>query len=273
MSKDEYKSMGDDEYYQYPEDEHVVEADAASANSEQADTAAEPTEQDEAPADSKWQRFAFIGNFVRNNKRVSFVIAAILVVLLLFKVMGGGRHVDSSQTDAHRQAQQHIAAQHNQQQADLAAKTYARPSVATTSQLDSLKADTKEANEATTKLQNQIQDMQSQVSQTASQQAALNKSMLALVQEVKHLSDKLQAEHTAPAAKKATKSAPVRHISFHLRAIVPGRAWIVSSDGLSQSVSVGDSVPQYGRVKVVDANRGMVLTSSGKVIDYGINDK
>ena len=48
-----------------------------------------------------------------------------------------------------------------------------------------------------------------------------------------------------------------------VHAIIPGRAWLKSKDGSTITVTEGDSLERYGKVLVIDASNGVVITSSG----------
>ncbi len=65
---------------------------------------------------------------------------------------------------------------------------------------------------------------------------------------------------------------PVNTVSYTLKAIVPGRAWILGSNGRTFTVRVGDPLSGYGIINAIDSNQGIVGTSSGKLIQYGPND-
>ncbi|AAO91122.1 type IVB secretion system protein IcmG/DotF [Coxiella burnetii] len=244
MSIENQKTIGDDEY-QYPNEEYVAETTP-------------PDEQQ--PAEPKPANF-FV-RFVQNNKRITAVIAVVLIVLVAFKLMSSHRSksIDAPPPPAQPVAQQPV-------------QSVSAPDPEMMSKLDALKQDEQSSQTTISQLQNQLQDVRNQLNQTSVQQSQLNQAIAALVDQMKQLGQSIQSEETkksAPAKKSAPTAPPV---VFHLKAIVPGRAWIISNDGLSESVSVGDPVPQYGTVKVVDANRGMVLMSSGKVIGYGANDR
>lgn len=62
-----------------------------------------------------------------------------------------------------------------------------------------------------------------------------------------------------------------KKIIYHVKSIVPGRAWLESADGHTVSVRVGDIV-NGSRVGAVLSRQGMVLLNSGEVIQYGAND-
>ena len=50
---------------------------------------------------------------------------------------------------------------------------------------------------------------------------------------------------------------------YVVHAIIPGRAWLKSASGQIITVTEGDSMDNYGKVIVIDAGNGAVLTSSG----------
>lgn len=50
---------------------------------------------------------------------------------------------------------------------------------------------------------------------------------------------------------------------YTVHAIIPGRAWLKAPDGQILTVTEGDKLGDYGKVLVIDAGSGMVLTSSG----------
>jgi len=59
---------------------------------------------------------------------------------------------------------------------------------------------------------------------------------------------------------------------YHVRAIVPGRAWLQSKDGKLVTVRPGTKLNGYGKVTVIDVNNGLVKTDLGYVIKYGESD-
>lgn len=64
----------------------------------------------------------------------------------------------------------------------------------------------------------------------------------------------------------------VRPAVYHLKAIMPGRAWLQSTKGVLVTVKVGDPLKSYGVVRAINPIQGWVGTSSGKVIQYGPQD-
>lgn len=72
---------------------------------------------------------------------------------------------------------------------------------------------------------------------------------------------------TAP-VKKVLK----QHLTYYINAIIPGRAWLIASNGSSLTVSRGSDVPGYGIVRTIDSRQGKVMTSSGRIIKFSQQD-
>lgn len=87
-------------------------------------------------------------------------------------------------------------------------------------------------------------------------------SKLTEVQEQKQERVKAQRAKQVQEEKKKQQAAP----TMSLHAIIPGRAWLRSDDGQITSVTEGDTVGRYGKVLRIDANEGVVVTSSGVVL-------
>lgn len=66
---------------------------------------------------------------------------------------------------------------------------------------------------------------------------------------------------TKSAAPSQTPIGSAATMSVH--AIIPGRAWLKSKDGSTLTVTEGDTLDRYGKVLVIDASNGVVITSSG----------
>jgi len=116
-------------------------------------------------------------------------------------------------------------------------------------------------------LEQQVESMQNSLSQSQATNEALQKSVTQLAQQMQMLSAALQKSQASE-----QKSPKIKKVVFHLRAIVPDRAWVVTSSGETVSVSVGDSLDQYGTIQSIDPVYGVIETSSGRKITYGSND-
>ena len=114
-------------------------------------------------------------------------------------------------------------------------------------------------------MQIQLQSLQDDLKQLQQAQQGLAETMVNVSEGISQINNTLKP-------KKAVKVAPIVPIVFNLRAIVPGRAWLVDSNGQTRTVQVGDTLSQYGKVQQILPEQGQVTTSSGKVIEFGDNN-
>lgn len=63
-----------------------------------------------------------------------------------------------------------------------------------------------------------------------------------------------------------------RMLTYRIQAVIPGRAWLIASNGSTVTVRAGSRLPGYGVVRGIDVSLGRVTTSSGKIIRFGPND-
>jgi intracellular multiplication protein IcmG len=137
------------------------------------------------------------------------------------------------------------------------------------SQLNSLNQAESTATQQIMQLQGQVSDLKNQLTQANVAQNALTEDVNTLRNQVGGLLDQVRRLQKQLKA----KDVAVPPIVYHLQAIVMGRAWLVGSDGSTDTVSVGDKLKNYGTVLSVDLNQGKVVTSSGKTIGYGADDR
>ncbi len=69
--------------------------------------------------------------------------------------------------------------------------------------------------------------------------------------------------YTNAAPKKCPPGVIIEEPEYSLHAVIPGRAWLKSSSGQIVTVTEGDLVGNYGKILVIDAANGVVLTNSG----------
>ena len=75
---------------------------------------------------------------------------------------------------------------------------------------------------------------------------------------------------TRPASSYRRTSEP--RARYFIQAVIPGRAWLVATNGSTLTVREGTVIPGYGMVKLIDPRQGRVLTSSGQVIRFSPED-
>ncbi|MGL5741186.1 MAG: type IVB secretion system protein IcmG/DotF [Legionella sp.] len=63
-----------------------------------------------------------------------------------------------------------------------------------------------------------------------------------------------------------------QQIIYYINAVIPGRAWLIGTNGSTLTVREGTKIAGYGVVKLIDSMDGLVLTSSGRVIRFSQED-
>lgn len=122
----------------------------------------------------------------------------------------------------------------------------------------------------------QISSMNSNISQLASKIDGLTQNLNVLSSKVEQqnnqiallIASKKTPAKPRPAAKRVIKPSAV----YYIQAVIPGRAWLISSNGSTITVREGTNLPGYGVVKLIDPGQGRVLTSSGRVIRFSQQD-
>lgn len=101
-----------------------------------------------------------------------------------------------------------------------------------------------------------LNNMQQSMNTLTTDIAIYNKNMMLVGKEL----DKTQQQL---ALLLAEQSAQVQKLT--LRAVVPGRAWLVDGQGNTTTVTVGSELPNYGTVVNIDSGKGEVIMSTGYV--------
>lgn len=146
------------------------------------------------------------------------------------------------------------------------------------SDVTALKAEQKRMEEELSAVRAELQSVTQSANQVASEMADVKQTLLVLSERLAQQSQqmgrlkmasrtKATASHTSSAH---TPAAP--RTVYYIQAVIPGRAWLMSNQGKSLTVSRGSSVPGYGTVRVINAKVGRVFTSSGRVIRFSQAD-
>lgn len=252
MSKDK---MNPDDEYQYPQDEYVTDS-KETVNVEEIDEEEISNPKPESP----------VKQFLVKNKRLVIGASAGILLLLTFQIMNHGKNrkvtkptkVAATQEEVVKpQASQPVVEYKPVQQDRQLAQS-----------LQSIQSSGATNNEEIQRLKGELRILQGQLDESNRTNQQLRDAMGLLLQEVKKINIRLNQKNSEKSAPQASRP----QVTYSIHALINGRAWIVSSDGLSRSVTVGDTIQGYGTVSEIDPNRGIVITSSGKVIGYGTND-
>ncbi len=109
----------------------------------------------------------------------------------------------------------------------------------------------------------QLSDQVSQLAVALQEQSRITVALTSQLQ--KHEKKKI-----TPKAKPNLTAMPL--VRYFLQAVIPGRAWLIDSNGDTYTVREGSKVANYGMIRYIDAERGRVLTSSGKIISFSQDD-
>lgn len=125
-------------------------------------------------------------------------------------------------------------------------------------------------NNQVTSMSTEISDVSSKITTLSANLAALNEKLDAQTQEIERLTALNAKRHAVKHMHRLSSQNPANAQDvYSIQALIPGRAWLISSNGSSMTIREGSSVPGYGVVKLIDVERGRVLMSSGRIIKFG----
>lgn len=141
----------------------------------------------------------------------------------------------------------------------------AQPSLPPSNTLAELMQQNQNNQQAIAALQNQMQLLQTQLLQITNSLTTLTNQIQVVAEEVKAVSLDRSLMGRGLSFRPAGKI-------YHLKALVPGRAWLQTAGGETTTVTIGDRLPGYGIVQMINTQQGIVTTSSGAIIGYGAKD-
>lgn len=266
MTDDSKNTLHDDEY-QFPQDEYL----SSNTSEKPALTAEEHTETEGLVADiaeenvpvnpSPLHRFAAIIPILK-NKRIIIAAVCIIVFVIVLRVMNSHKTPTPPASPPPPAPVQTIA----QPTAPIATPIVQQPAY-NNDALTTLDSRSTHNESQIRDMQTQITDLQNTLTQSQTTNQTLQKTVTDMAEQIKTLSTQL----TKLLAAEKSMHKP-KKIVYHLRAVLPDRAWIMSKSGETVSVTVGDTVSGYGTVQQIDPQNGVVITSSGRKIAYGEND-
>ncbi|MCX7121377.1 MAG: hypothetical protein NTZ67_06345 [Gammaproteobacteria bacterium] len=253
---DEKKVTPADDDYQFPQGEYV--ASDSEGHASQNDQTPDEKESTGAP-ETRQGLGARLRQFhlpQMKNKRLLIAVGVVIFLIVFVRI------INSGSTNPKSPVKQPIA------EAVLTTPVEQPTDTAALNSLDSLSADSSDTKSKLKDLQSKVADLQSSFNQAQTSNQTLQTTVTQLANQINELSTQLNSAMAKLQAAKTGKKLMV----FHLRAVVPDRAWITSDTGETRSVTVGDHIEQYGAVQTIDAQSGLITTSSGRKIEYGGND-
>jgi len=136
------------------------------------------------------------------------------------------------------------------------------------------------------RLQTDVYAMQKQIIDVTQTVGGMTASLNDIKQSMEQINDKMEQQSqqmvrlqsikrtkrraSTPRVKKVTPQ--VEQTQYYIQAIIPGRAWLMSTKGAMLTVSQGSAVPGYGDVRLINPKLGRIFMSSGRVIQFSQAD-
>lgn len=151
----------------------------------------------------------------------------------------------------------------NQQNAELTKKVSA---IEVTQ--DSVRAEVSSVNQQVNTVNNNVGALSSQIENLNQMITTLSNQLAKQSEEINTLMLRTQPKHVVKPVRKYL----VRLPTYHIQAVIPGRAWLIATNGSTITVREGTKIAGYGIIKLIDATQGRVITSSGRVIKFSQED-
>ena len=274
MDIDTNKSSGEEEYRPADYDSSVFEATPTSSTS----TATPIGGSSNAAA-----------NLMEHLTRKNIIIGIVVIVgiFCVYKIVdvlftpGAPRHKTTSAS--HTQAQMPKTISPAMQQptatstdtANTIANNQAQQmpiaAASVVNRLSSLEQQTANEQANLSRLSMQVNDLQTALGNMDSKLTSVTTSLQTIADEVSKQQAALAAKQVARKKAAQAAAAAPRPI-YYVKALVPGRAWLVSQNGQTITVSLGNNLPGYGTIDVIDPTQGTLVTSSGAIIGYSSGD-
>lgn len=127
-------------------------------------------------------------------------------------------------------------------------------------------------------MKTQLSTIETNITALVSKMTELNTTITNLGSKVDEISHEFElmamrreaAKHSRP---HVTRSHGMSEsLRYYIQAVIPGRAWLIATNGSTLTVRDGTLIPGYGVVKLIDPSQGRVITSSGQVIKFSQTD-
>ena len=100
----------------------------------------------------------------------------------------------------------------------------------------------------------------------------LTANMDAQSREIARLLAQKAAVKPAPVNGKASHQPKKPALKYYIQAVIPGRAWLIATNGATLTVREGTMITGYGKVQLIDSAQGRIITGSGQVIRFSQED-
>ena len=232
-----------------------------------------PLEQEEADISRQ--------NMKRNG---AIAVVGLIVIILLYKLLGGYFSQKQEPTNMVAATPSITAAPVVPEPMPISAPTPQPvqnanpvPDTQLTQKIASLQVNQESVKSEVATVGNQLNVMSTNMNELITKVGELNKdiaSLSAKIDEQSHEIDRLTILKVHPPVHRVTprSSSNTASSRYYIQAVIPGRAWLIASNGSTLTVREGTVVPGLGAVKLIDPTQGRVLTTSGQVIRFSQED-
>lgn len=131
-------------------------------------------------------------------------------------------------------------------------------------------------NDSTTRkigsINNNVESLQNSLQGIGGKISMLNQSIAMLAEQVRMQQMQIAKLKEKPKKKPKPQAKSMPKVSYNIQAVIPGRAWLMSTRNKTITVREGSRIPGYGVVKYIDPHHGVVLMSSGKRFTFSASD-
>lgn len=217
-----------------------------------------------------------------NVKRNAMIVAGVIFgIFVLYKIVGSMFGGTKAPVKPEIPSIAQTAPQPVQQAALVPAPITPAPTIVKEADTElKQKVSNIESNEQNIK--NDVSSLKDQINTVDNNINNLNAQLAKLNQAVTDLSSQLAKQSmvisllTEKAKRKAYRPKKqyvyVQPIKYNIQAVIPGRAWLIGSNGSTLTVREGTIVKGYGEVRLIDSIQGRVIMSSGRIIRFSQDD-
>lgn len=228
-----------------------------------------------------------IKNDVKRNAMI--VVGLVVFAMIMYKLLGGlfsGKKsttqnelppapVTATNTTSQPQAIQPIAPQPIQPIQPVQTATVENNS-GLTQKVEAIETNQQNVQSQVSSMNEQVGNVNNNVTNLSNQIAKLNQTIGDLTIQLNRQSEVINIlmERTKPKVvrrpQRAYNYGPAN--IYYINAVIPGRAWLIGTNGSTLTVREGTKIAGYGVVKLIDSMEGRILTSSGRVIRFSQTD-
>ena len=123
--------------------------------------------------------------------------------------------------------------------------------------------------------QKRVESLENSISQLKGTMSNIKNRIYTMNASIASLTDTIQSQQTQiaglakkPKTKPVKKAKPKPLPIFNVQAMLSGRAWLVTPQGGTLTVVVGDNLPGYGRILSITPSMGLIKTSTGRKLTF-----